>query len=120
MSTRLSKTIASLHETRIVELESASIDAEGASALADALTVNTSVTKINLKDNQFGAEGASALADALKVNTTVTTVVLWNNAIGDEGASVFADALKENMSVTNSISITMQSALRAHRRLRKR
>jgi hypothetical protein len=37
MSTRLSETIASLHEMRSVDLVIANIDAEGASALADAL-----------------------------------------------------------------------------------
>jgi hypothetical protein len=43
MSTRLSETIASLHETQSVDLENANIDDEGASALADALKENTSV-----------------------------------------------------------------------------
>jgi hypothetical protein len=63
MSTRLSQTISSLHETRRVNLESASIDAEGASALANALKVTTSLTDINLCYNQIGAEGASSLAE---------------------------------------------------------
>jgi hypothetical protein len=37
MSTRLSETIASLHEIKSVDLEDANVDAEGAVALADAL-----------------------------------------------------------------------------------
>jgi hypothetical protein len=45
MSTRLSETIALLHDTRIVDLESAGIDAEDAAALADALKETTSVKK---------------------------------------------------------------------------
>jgi hypothetical protein len=43
MSTRLSETIASLHEMQSVDLEEARIDAEGAAALADALKENMSV-----------------------------------------------------------------------------
>jgi Ran GTPase-activating protein (RanGAP) involved in mRNA processing and transport len=70
MSTRLSETIASLHETRIDDLKRAGIDAEGVAALADALKVNTTVTMIDLRHNGIGVEGASALADALKINTS--------------------------------------------------
>jgi hypothetical protein len=47
MSSLLSETIASLHEKRSVELAGEYISDVGASALADALRVNTSVTTIN-------------------------------------------------------------------------
>jgi hypothetical protein len=60
MSVDLSETIASLHETQSVDLAYHLIDAEGASALANALKVNTSVTDIHLADNGIGDEGASA------------------------------------------------------------
>jgi Ran GTPase-activating protein (RanGAP) involved in mRNA processing and transport len=50
---------------------------EGASALADALKVSTSLSNINLRGNGIGAEGASALADALKVNKSVTRINLF-------------------------------------------
>jgi hypothetical protein len=73
---------------------------EGASALADALKVNKSLTSINLDYNQIGAEGASALADALKMNRTLKSINLCVNAIGNEGASALADALKVNTAVT--------------------
>jgi hypothetical protein len=99
MSTRLSQTIASLDKKRSVHLQGANIDDEGASAFADALTVNTSVTEINLRDNYIGAEGASSLANALKVNTSVTQIDLLTNGIGNEGAAALADALKVNTSV---------------------
>jgi hypothetical protein len=56
-------------------------------ALADALKVNKSVTKINLEDNEIGAEGAAALTDALKVNKSVTSINISCNRIGAEGAS---------------------------------
>jgi hypothetical protein len=53
----MSKTIASLHETRSVDLSreyrslQEQIGAEGASALADTLQANNSVTDINLHRN---------------------------------------------------------------------
>jgi Ran GTPase-activating protein (RanGAP) involved in mRNA processing and transport len=39
--------------------------------------------QINLGCNDIGAEGASALADALVVNTTLTNIELHNNGFED-------------------------------------
>jgi hypothetical protein len=89
------------HDCDEINLEENEIGAEGASALADALKVNTSVAKIDLEGNDIGAEGASALAEALKVNITATDINCMFNKIGDAGASALADALEENKSVTN-------------------
>ena len=83
-----------------INLESNDIGDAGASALADALKVNTTLTEINLGSNEIGDDGASALADALKVNTTLTKIVLCCNPIGDAGASALADALKVNTTLT--------------------
>jgi DNA repair exonuclease SbcCD ATPase subunit len=76
------------------------IGAEGAAALADALKENSAVTKINLNVSQICDEGAAALAEALKLNTSVTYIDLDNNTIGDEGAAALADLLKVNTSLT--------------------
>jgi hypothetical protein len=97
----LSETIASLHELQRVNLWGPIIDAEGATALADALKVNATVTHLGLRCNNLGDEGASALANALTENTSVTSIYLIDNDIGDEGAAALAEALKENTSVTN-------------------
>jgi Ran GTPase-activating protein (RanGAP) involved in mRNA processing and transport len=93
--------IASLHEIQSVELKNANIDAEGASALADALKANTSLTKIDIAANRIGNEGVSALADALKLNTSVTNINLGWNEIGKEGALALVDGLKVNTSVAH-------------------
>ncbi|CAE7649345.1 NLRC3 [Symbiodinium necroappetens] len=74
---------------------------EGAKALADALKTNKTVTNIYLGTNGIGPEGAKALADALKSNCTVTHVYLKNSKIGDEGAKAIADALNSNCTVTH-------------------
>ncbi len=55
-----------------VLLARSGIDDEGALKLAAALEKNSSVTKIDLSDNEIGAEGAVALAAALEKNSSVT------------------------------------------------
>jgi Ran GTPase-activating protein (RanGAP) involved in mRNA processing and transport len=99
MSTRLSKTMESLHEMQSVNLAKAGIDNDGVRMLANALKQNKTVIQIDLRVNRIGAEGASALADALKVNKLVTNIKLSHNGIGAEGAAALADALKVNKSV---------------------
>ena len=68
-----------------------SIGDEGATALAEALKVNTTINDMYLGKNSIGDEGATALAEALKVNTTITTLDLRNNSIGDEGKVAVLD-----------------------------
>jgi hypothetical protein len=60
--------------------------------LADALKVNSRLTKINLNGNSIGDEGALALVDALKVNTSVTFISLRTSGI-DESHVAQVDAL---------------------------
>ncbi|KAL0237829.1 hypothetical protein GEMRC1_012303 [Eukaryota sp. GEM-RC1] len=61
-----------------------SIGTEGAIALAEALKVNSAVTRIDLMFNSIGAEGAIALAEALKVTSTVIGIVLRGNFVDYE------------------------------------
>ena len=58
------------------------IGVAGASALAAALTVNTSLEFLHLGENSIGDGGASALAEALKVNTSLKWLDLTDNGIG--------------------------------------
>jgi hypothetical protein len=69
-------------------------------SIANALKVNTVMTKIWFDGNTIGNEGATALAAAMKMNATLTTLGLGGCGIGDEGATVIADALKVNTSAT--------------------
>ena len=62
------------------------IGAEGAKAIGEALKVNTSLTRINLWDNNIGDEGGKAIGEALKVNTSRIEIFLGCNKIGDEVA----------------------------------
>ena len=70
--------------------------AEGATALATALHVNTTLTSLDLWENKIGVNGAMALATALKVNTTLTFLDLNGNNIGESGAPSLATALLVN------------------------
>jgi hypothetical protein len=50
---------------------------------------------------QLGIDEVKALADALKVNSTITSIDLRNNNVGVKGAKALADALKVNSTTTN-------------------
>jgi hypothetical protein len=137
MSTRLSHTIESLHEMQSVDLEGADIDNDAVETLADALKLNTSVTKIDDPSQLFdvvNSPGAplfeferllsvldTSLADEEDMDLTkdlrkLNDFDIGCNNIGVEGAAVFADALKVNTSVTtidqNGNEIGDESALK--------
>ena len=77
------------------------IDSEGANVIAEALTLNTVLTELDLRRNNFRAAGAMAIAEALKVNAVaVTDLNLGCNAIGDGGAMAFAGTLEVNKVLT--------------------
>lgn len=63
------------------------------SSVAEALVHNTTLTSLNLCNNNIGDEAAKALAR----NTTITSLNLFNNYIGDE----VAKALAHNITITS-------------------
>jgi len=72
------------------------IGAEGASAVAEALKVNSTLRWLVLLENDIGSEGASAIACALKGNSTLQRLDLGANNVGDKGASALSEALRMN------------------------
>ncbi|KAL9965547.1 hypothetical protein ACROYT_G029361 [Oculina patagonica] len=68
--------------------------------LAEALKGNSSLTVLNLYNNNIGAQGATGLAAALQKNASLTELDLSLNKIGDHGATGLAEALQENKSLT--------------------
>ncbi|KAL9965559.1 hypothetical protein ACROYT_G029373 [Oculina patagonica] len=76
------------------------LDEHGATALAEALQRNTSLTVLDLSGNNIGDHGATALAEALQRNTSLTVLYLLMNKIGDHGATGLAEALQRNTSLT--------------------
>jgi hypothetical protein len=84
-----------------LDLENNDIGAAGATALATALQTNTTLTSLDLANNNIGAAGATALATALQTNTTLTSLNLDGNYIGASGATALAMALQTNVILTS-------------------
>lgn len=81
-----------------LDLQDSNIGDEGAAILAaDVLEQNYStIKKLNLHGNKIGNNGATALATALKINTSLWELDLCFNFINDEGVSMLAKALTTN------------------------
>ena len=75
------------------------------------MIVNTTLTQLDLRDNNIGDAGAASLAEAMKVNTTLTQLDLSRNPIGVAGAAFLAEAMKFNTTVTIKYEIHIRSNL---------
>ena len=76
------------------------------------LKVNTTLTELNVSDNEIGAEsdgygnveatpeGPAALAEGLAANSSVTQVDVSNNRLQPEGGKALANCLKTNTTIT--------------------
>ena len=73
----------------------------GVESLSQALTVNSSLTNLNLSHNSIGDTGAASLSQALTVNSSLTNLDLGSNSIGHTGAASLSQALTVNSSLTN-------------------
>ena len=62
----------------------------GAMSLA-GLKTNSTIISLDLGGCEIGTEGLVPLANALSLNTTITKVLLGNNSIDDDGAAVLAE-----------------------------
>ena len=56
-------------------------------------------------DNYLGEEGAKLLADALSVNTTITELSLKGNELGDVGIKAICEALAERSCGIKSLDL---------------
>ena len=76
--------------------------AEGITAIADALKVTPSVTKILVGGNRLRDEGTIILCDALRESTVskVEELSLYDNGIGPDGAKAIATLCTVCASVT--------------------
>mmetsp|Transcript_27897 Transcript_27897/g.43857 ORF Transcript_27897/g.43857 Transcript_27897/m.43857 type:complete len:761 (+) Transcript_27897:100-2382(+) len=76
---------------RFLNLRQSQCDDKGAIALASILKENSTIQTISLNDNHIGNVGAIALAEGLKVNRAVRKLYLNDNCIGEEGARALMD-----------------------------
>ncbi|XP_068744276.1 NLR family CARD domain-containing protein 3-like [Montipora capricornis] len=95
-SKELAHTFGSLLEIQTCDLSRGTV-----SALARALEINSTLTYLNLSDNEIGDSGAGALAKAMERNSTLTFLDLCiSGKIGDSGAAALAKAMELNSSLT--------------------
>jgi hypothetical protein len=80
---------------------------DGAASFARALTLNASLTALDLSNNQIGEHGALQLSVALK-NSAVRSFSLSANNIGAKGALGFAHLLEAN---TTLVSLNLAACL---------
>ena len=78
--------------------------------IAQALTVNSTLTSLDLFWNSIGYEGAVAIAEALKVNSTLTSLYLSWNQIGNEGEVAIIEAIRFNPTLS---TLSLDSRLHA-------
>jgi hypothetical protein len=84
-----------------LDLEYNRIGDAGVEALAIALQDNSTLEELNLLGNFFiSAAGVRALANALKTNSTLTSLNLKLNRIDDAGTEALAISLKHNCTLT--------------------
>ena len=72
-----------------------------ATTLSLALTVNTTVATLNLRDTCLNSDGVDSISEALRKNNTLTTLDLSGNSIGDKGINSLSEALAVNNSLSS-------------------
>ena len=97
----LSKALSVNSSLTNLDLSENSIGASGAASLSQALAVNSSLTNLKLNLNGICHPGAAFLSQALAVNSSLTNLDLSENGIGDPGAASLSQALAVNSSLTN-------------------
>ena len=97
----LSKALSVNSSLTHLDLSKNSIGDSGATSLTQALAVNSSLTNLDLSKNSIGDSGALSLSQALAVNSSLTNLDLSANSIGDSGAASLSQALGVNSSLTN-------------------
>ncbi|XP_019620314.1 PREDICTED: leucine-rich repeat-containing protein 74B-like isoform X2 [Branchiostoma belcheri] len=68
----------------------------GAKAIATSLVTNTTILKLNLRDNWLEAQGGKYIAEMLVENCYIHDLDLSYNKIGNDGAEPIAEMLQDN------------------------
>ena len=84
-----------------LDLQKNSIDGNGAASLSQALKANSSLTSLDLSTNRIEDTGAASLSQALTANSSLTSLDLSWNGIGATGAASLSQAIKASSSLTS-------------------
>ncbi|KAG7480913.1 hypothetical protein MATL_G00061300 [Megalops atlanticus] len=74
---------------------------QGTKALAVPLVTNTSILKLNLRDNWMEGLGGAAMAEMLKENCYIIEIDLSENRLGLKGAQAISSMLQENSTLVS-------------------
>ena len=80
----------------------------GPKAIADAIRVSASLTRIDIKDNQIGPEGAKHIAEGIRVSASLTYLDTRLNRISGEGAVQLSAAVLGNTKIENFNAIPVE------------
>ena len=89
-----------------LNLSNNNITDEGAKRLAEAIKVNTTLQELNISMNKITDEGAKRLAEAIQINTTLQELNISMNKITDEGVKRLAEAIQINTTL-QELNISM-------------
>jgi hypothetical protein len=84
-------------------------DYDGVAALSEALSMNRSITHLDVSENELFEKGAKMLAEGLTINTTLTSLNMANNDITIEGAQSFLDFVVNHNSVLYLLDLTLNN-----------
>jgi chromosome segregation ATPase len=87
-------------ESLSLEWNSVGSFANGLQELSLALSLNTSLTHLDLRNNNVGEEGGACLARALRSNRTLRSLDLRWNELGNTGGLAFKELMQSGSSVT--------------------
>lgn len=76
-----------------------SLDDNDVIKISRALTTNTSITEINIDEDNIGTRGFIALSNAIALNKNITRIKIEDNPIGHADAKALAHALRENKNI---------------------
>ena len=83
-----------------LDLRDLDLELAGGLMLANVLSVNRTITHINIRGNGIGPEGARAVAEALATNKAVVSLHMQHNELGPEGGEAMAAALTTNRAIS--------------------
>jgi Ran GTPase-activating protein (RanGAP) involved in mRNA processing and transport len=91
--------IYSSNRIKQISISACNLQAEGVTAIFNALQNNVSLDILNIGDNFIGDIGSEAVGNALKVNTKLKHLDLQDNGIGLDGITYIAKGLAKNRGI---------------------
>lgn len=96
----LADTIKNSDHFRSIALTSVGLTDAGAVQVGEALSINNSLTAMDLSNNDIGDVGIRAIAEGLKNNTSVKQLRLWGNKeMKTDSFAALAEMLQSNNTI---------------------